>query len=124
MPRVGRWLPWVALLLAAAMALIPGDRLSDWLPETLSKPGRDQVLHAIGFFILTICFRGWQGSAASPGRWIPGAVVILMLFALLHEGVQYMIPGRTLSSADFLADMIGIVVGVAFCVLFLSPKKD
>lgn len=123
MSSVGRWLPWVALLLAAAMAMIPGDRLAHWLPDSLFRSGRDQVLHAIGFFVLTLSFRGWRGPGASPGRWIPGAVLILLLFALIHEAVQYMIPGRTNSLADFGADTIGIVVGVAFCSLLPSSKK-
>lgn len=123
MSRVGRWLPWVALLLAALIAMVPGDLLLQWLPEFLFKPGRDQVLHAIGFFILTLCFRGWQGSQVRAGRWIPGAVVILIFFALIHEGVQKVIPGRTLSFSDFLADLVGIAVGVAFCALLQAPKK-
>ncbi len=118
-----RWIPWLALTMAAAAAMVPGDVLADWLPEALSKPGRDKVLHAAGFFLLVLCFRGWQGPAAAPFRWIPGAVVILVLFALLHEGIQTLIPGRFLSSGDFFADVIGIVVGVAVCLLFSEPKK-
>ena len=124
MASVGRWLPWVALVLAAAVALVPGDRLAQWLPESLSKPGRDQVLHAAGFFFLTVCFRGWQGPVAAPSRWIPGALVILILFALIHEGIQVLIPGRTISSADLFADGIGIIVGVAFCLLLSQSKKS
>ena len=121
MTSAARWLPWIALVLAAAVAMVPGDRLTQWIPEVLTKPGRDEVMHAVGFFILTLCFRGWRGPSAPPARWIPGAMVILMLFALVHEGVQRWIPGRALSTGDLVADGIGIVVGVAFCLLLKSP---
>ncbi|NRA75682.1 MAG: VanZ family protein [Planctomycetes bacterium] len=123
MISAGRWLPWMALVLAAAVAMVPGDRLAQWIPEVLTKPGRDEVMHAAGFFILTLCFRGWRGWSAPPMRWIPGAMVILMLFALVHEGLQGWIPGRVLSSGDLVADGSGIVVAVAFCFLLHSPDK-
>ena len=122
MTSAARWLPWIALVLAAAVAMVPGDRLTQWIPEVLTKPGRDEVMHAVGFFILTLCFRGWRGPSASPVRWIPGAMVILILFALVHEGVQLWIPGRVISSGDLLADGIGIVVGITFCLLLKSPE--
>ncbi|MGE4602004.1 MAG: hypothetical protein AAEJ65_03780, partial [Planctomycetota bacterium] len=74
MTSAARWLPWIALVLAAAVAMVPGDPLTQWIPEVLTKPGRDEVMHAVGFFILTLCFRGWRGPSASPVRWIPGEI--------------------------------------------------
>ncbi len=64
----------------------------------------DKVAHAVTFFIMTllICrgFRQYYGY---------GVLVGLALFGLLIEVVQYLLPWRSFSIADWLADIAGIV---------------
>ena len=123
MPSAGRWLPWITLLLAAVVGWLPGDRIGQ-LPEALLLPGRDLVLHAVGFCFLTLTFRGWRGRRTSTSRWLPGAVVILVLFALVHEAAQGLVPGRHRDLQDLMADLMGILVGTAISLLIFPGKSE
>lgn len=122
-PSRMRWFPWILLASALVMAAIPGSFLSEIVPDFILKDGRDEVVHAIGFMFLTLGFRYWRGPYISPEKWLPGALVILICFAALHEGVQELITGRTPSGSDFMADLIGIAVGTAL-VLRFSPHSQ
>ena len=115
MPSAGRWLPWITLLLAAVVGWLPGDRIGE-LPEALLRPGRDLVL--------TLTFRGWRGRHTATSRWLPGAVVILVLFALIHEAAQELVPGRHRDLQDLLADLMGILIGSAISLLIFRGKSD
>ena len=123
MPAAGRWLPWITLMLAAVVGWLPGDRIGE-LPEVLLRPGRDLVLHAVGFCLLTLTFRGWRGRHTPTSRWLPGAVVILVLFALIHEAAQELVPGRHRDLQDLLADLMGILIGSAISLLIFRGKSD
>ncbi|MEE2855906.1 MAG: VanZ family protein [Planctomycetota bacterium] len=110
-------------MLAAVVGWLPGDRIGQ-LPEALLLPGRDLVLHAVGFCFLTLTFRGWRGPRTSTSRWLPGAVVILVLFALIHEAAQGLVPGRHRDLQDLMADLMGILVGTAISLLIFPGKSE
>ena len=118
----GRWFPWLLIGLALLAGWLPGSLLNDAVPDMFRQPGRDKVLHSVGFMILLIGFRPWGKSAVSGADWLPGAVLLLILFGVLHEGVQALIPGRSLSWEDFVADLVGIALGAAL-VLLLDKSR-
>lgn len=78
-----------------------------------SQPGQvqlsgllnDKTAHAITFFILTLLF-----SRGLPQYYGPWALVGLAVFGFIIEGIQYFIPWRSFSVADWIADVAGIVM--------------
>jgi len=118
-----RWFPWLLIGLALLAGWLPGSWFHELIPDEFRKAGRDQVLHAAGFMILTVGFRAWGKRGLAASAWLPGAILLLLVFAMLHEGVQALIPGRTHSWEDFRADLIGIAVGSALILLWDRPQK-
>jgi len=78
-----------------------------------SQPGQvkvglyinDKMAHAITFFILTLLFS--RGLPQYYGLW---ALVGLAVFGFIIEGIQYFVPWRSFSVADWIADVVGIVL--------------
>ncbi|MDE0961439.1 MAG: VanZ family protein [Planctomycetota bacterium] len=110
--------------LVAIAGLLPGDWIVENLPRSWLAPGRDKIAHAIGFMLLTLTFRFWRGPRSTPIQWIPGSLLILTIFALLHELTQQLIPGRSPDGADLVADLIGIVGGVLLASWLLPPNSS
>lgn len=88
------------------------------IPEAFQQEGRDKVLHALGFMLLLFGFRPRRKEGVPVRDWLPGTILLLILFALIHEGVQVLIPGRSLSWDDFWADLIGIAMAASVVLLF------
>ena len=65
----------------------------------------DKMAHAVTFFILTLLFR-----RALPKYYSTWALLGLALLGFVIESVQYFIPWRSFSVADWIADMAGIVL--------------
>jgi VanZ family protein len=89
-------------------------------PGHASRPdilGFDKLEHIAAFFTLTVLMRiGW------PGRAHVLQTILLMGFGLFIELVQATdMVGRTASWADVVADMIGILMGMAFS-LFVGKR--
>ena len=115
---LGRWFPWLLIGLALLAGWLPGSMIREAVPDAFQQEGRDKVLHAIGFMVLLLGFRPWGRNRVAVSEWLPGTVLLLILFALIHEGVQVLIPGRALSWEDLLADGIGIAVAASLVLLF------
>jgi len=100
-----RWIMTVWLALAAAVfvvALLPNaGPPSAW--------GADKVVHFAVFMVLAAV----PAMVLSRGRAMLGAEVFLLGIGLSIELAQSFIPGRVGSGADFLADVLGVLVGVA-----------
>lgn len=118
----GSWFPWLLIGLALLAGWLPGSLLNEAVPDVFRQQGRDKVLHAVGFMILLFGFRPWGKSKVPAADWLPGTLLLLVLFGLLHEGVQALIPGRSLSWEDFVADLIGIAMGASL-VLLLDKSR-
>jgi len=65
----------------------------------------DKAAHALTFFILTLLFS--RGFPDYYGYW---ALVGLAFFGLFIEGIQFLIPWRSFSVADWAADIAGIIL--------------
>jgi membrane associated rhomboid family serine protease len=69
--------------------------------------GVDKVVHAGLFALLAVTGR-WAGARSGP------LAVLLVLYAGVSEVVQHVTPlSRTGSVADWLADVVGLLVGLA-----------
>ena len=91
----------VAVLVSLAVLFAPPGDVPD------SAPGVDKVVHATLFLAL-----------ASTGRWagMGRAVLagVLVLYAAVSEVVQGLeVIGRGASVADWLADVVGVLAGLA-----------
>ena len=79
----------------------------------MDKPGdlqlgftiNDKLAHGITFFILTLLI-----SRGYPDHYGLTMLGCIAAFGLLIEGVQYLLPWRSFSVADWLADIAGILV--------------
>lgn len=65
----------------------------------------DKIAHGITFFILTLLI-----SRGYPDNYGLLMLLYIAAFGLLIEGVQYFIPWRSFSVADWFADIAGILV--------------
>lgn len=84
-------------------------------------PLRDKGVHFVEYGVL-----GWLCAAASSRSW-PSvaawrtgvfAVVVSALWGLSDEIHQAFVPGRSSEVADFIADLVGSIVGVVAWNLF------
>lgn len=73
----------------------------------------DKGQHFIAFFILAML-----GTWIFPWRTF-NLIIFLLLFGAGIECMQYFIPWRTAEFFDFLADMLGILAGVAIASLLV-----
>jgi VanZ family protein len=91
----------VAVLISLAVLFAPPSDVPD------SPPGVDKVVHAVLFLLLAVTGR-WAGV----GRAVLAAV--LVLYAAGSEVVQGLdLVGRSASVADWLADVVGVLAGLA-----------
>lgn len=100
-------------------------KISPWWPwqssdQSIGILPIDKFVHAIllglcGFF-LTL---GWLNQIR---HWLP-LFLLLIAYAGVTEILQYFIPGRGASLADFLADGIGAAIGISLAVV-LQKKRN
>ena len=100
------------IVLITDLALQPG------YATPASVLGSDKLEHIAAFLTLAMLSRlAWP----TLSRWLPGG--LLALYGLGIEYVQSMdFVGRTASVADFVADLIGIVLGF-LVIRLLAPRK-
>lgn len=121
---------WLALTLTSMALLVPGPVIAtmvsiaepalealrhwkdSWWPWPVSDPGDsnlpvDKIIHLSLFAICTIlALRAWL-STLSP----LSIILLLLVFAGLTEVAQHLVPGRSMSLGDMIADTIGILIG-------------
>ncbi len=109
------WMPLVLWILSILLvSSIPGS--------TMSRVGfevQDKVAHFLEYSILGFLVGRWERNQYGHG-WIRSVVTSLLLgssIALLDEAYQGWIPGRTPSAMDWLADLAGISLGLAFSLI-------
>ena len=92
---------WLCCLLVAWGTLLAPSGGIDWFPY------QDKVMHFGAFATLTCA--GLTGYPSSR-FWL---LVGLVTFAVVIELIQTYIPVRSAEVADFLADIVGIFIGLA-----------
>lgn len=102
------------LLASTVLLLYPGDQTPDDMP---SIPFLDKIVHIIIFgscaFSLYFDYIT-KKSLAQPMRKVLWFTLALLLFGALVEVLQGKYLHRTASIDDFLADLVGVVLGFAF----------
>lgn len=106
--QTGQWSTVIAFLAIAWLAVLPSEiaAIDDF---------NDKLKHLFAFGVLTIGLLRYWRMAAVP------AVICLLCFGVGIEVVQSFIPGRTASAWDVLADLAGILAGLA--LVALSPVR-
>jgi membrane associated rhomboid family serine protease len=91
----------VAVLVSLAVLFAPASDVPS------APPGVDKIVHAVLFTALALSGR-WAGI----GR--PVLATLLVVYAAVSEVVQGLSPvDRTTSVADWVADVVGLVLGLA-----------
>ncbi|WP_236252934.1 VanZ family protein [Echinicola sp. 20G] len=119
-----RYLPailWLVLLLA--LILSPGDKL----PSAAKIPGLDKVAHFSLFAGLLLL---WNRALNSRDKkftkqiFITNYLVFGIIFAILVEVIQQMVPNRAFDLLDIVANLSGSFVGtVCFYILYKKKSK-
>lgn len=79
--------------------------------------GIDKVYHFLAFFILGIFARIF--SEVNYHRYnniirLALSIIIVSIYGVIDEGIQYFVPGRDSSQYDLLADFAGVAVSSLF----------
>ena len=104
-PWWGRGALWASLLLVAYLSLMPYD-------GNLLDNQRDKLAHLMVYAALTVlAYLAYQRVAM---LWL---VAALLMYSVGLEVGQYFVPGRFLSLADVIANILGLLLGSAICWL-------
>ena len=129
---IARILFGVALLVTLVCLLAPADAVlaakvwaASWLPMAAALDAADatawsdKLVHASLFVVLgCLAARSWL----QPGqRW--RVVLALLLLGGLTEALQSVIPGRSASLGDWLADALGLALGWMLWQPALAPPR-
>ena len=104
-PWWGRGVLWASLLLVAYLSLMPYE-------GNLLDNQRDKLAHLMVYAALTVlAYLAYQRVAM---LWLLAA---LLMYSVGLEVGQYFVPGRFLSLADVIANVLGLLLGSAICWL-------
>ncbi len=98
-------------VLIVALSSVPGKNYPD-----IKLLSYDKVIHLVEYAIFG--FLVYQAAySLEPGRrFLLGLVVLLAgMFGALDELYQLLIPARDSSFGDWVADMVGVVIGAVSC---------
>lgn len=123
---------WLALIITSVVLLLPGPAISamvsiaepaldalrnwknSWWPWPVSDSAEsglavDKVVHTLLFLLCAfLSCRAWYITLK-----YSNIMLYLLLFAGFTELFQAIVPGRSMSLGDVVADMIGIVAGIS-----------
>lgn len=117
------WAP-VALYAGTIFFLSAQSHPEEQLPSFLLEGVNDKVLHAVEYGILSLlCYRAfrWAAGPAVARQAVVLAIVTASVYGLTDEVHQLFVPFRESSWQDWLADIIGAVIG-AMSWRFLRSK--
>lgn len=98
-------LGWAALVGLASVTPVVGDTTT----QAVGSVPVDLVLHAVGYAVLAALL-----VRAEVSPW--AAIVVAAAFGLGVEGVQGLLPYRTRSSIDAVANLAGALCGVVVAI--------
>lgn len=124
-----RAVPPATLLVVASLALLVGSLIPFPAPDAggvvLAGPfgvGADKWVHAAGYAVVA----GLAAATRGPRRGLLALVAVIAVVAAVGVGVevvQSVVPGRTTSTADAVANTVGAAVGVVCWRLFVSIRR-
>ena len=89
------------------------------LYPSLQLPGGDQGFnlgyHGIAYGVLVVL-----GSML--WRWLGWVAIAVLVYSVLLEGLQYLLPGREFHLSDLAANALGVLVGLAIMAIWRSKQ--
>lgn len=80
----------------------------------------DKLIHASLFAACAALFvRGW--TSLKERWWL--VCVLLILYGVVTELIQRVVPGRSATLGDLVADGVGVIIGVGAALLYLKRRK-
>jgi VanZ family protein len=112
---------WTLLLLIGL--LTPGEQL----PDVPSAVGLDKVVHFGLFMVLSFlwarAFIDKKNKRIKKRKFIPNYLVFVLIFAILVEYIQRLVPGRAFDFLDILFNVLGAIAG-AILFVYLHKNKS
>ena len=114
--KIYRCIFWVGYIMVIIAAFVPLKR--DLHKITLNivsfKFHLDQVLHAVVYFLICLYFLSGQALKLKlfKNRSFFKFLIVILLLATITEAVQLVVPLRAFNIFDWLANVIGICIGV------------
>lgn len=108
----------VAVVVILIAVLMPADDV-----PSVGIPNIDKFVHAGMFGGLTLCFYGeylWNN------KILPKLIYSWLGiegFAMITELLQYFAEGRSTDTKDFIADTIGIILGIIVMTYFVTRRN-
>ncbi len=102
--------------------MAPGDQL----PEGPKIPGLDKMVHFSlfgGLLFLWNRATNSQNESLSIKRFITNHLVLGVIFAILAEEMQQLVPNRSFDLMDIVANLTGSLIGT-LCFYILYKKKS
>jgi VanZ family protein len=66
----------------------------------------------------------WQSTSLNKMQWAIKIALSSSIWGLAMEFVQkYYIPGRSFDLDDWIADTVGAILALLFCIVYFKPKK-
>jgi VanZ family protein len=126
---VGTGLAIVLFTLSPSGTPTSGSRVIDAMAAVYGTPQQASwVLHAGMFALLGAALALWFASSsivrASPARALLMLVLALWVFAAATELGQRAVQGRQASLGDWMADMLGALLGLFLAPLLLRPLLE
>ena len=104
----------------AVLILVLSSIPADYFPRELFFSW-DKIYHVIEYFVFTVLV-GMSYITSDKRRlrmkWIPYTLRIGIIFPILDELYQSLIPGRLSSWFDVLADLSGVTIGIITLVYY------
>jgi VanZ family protein len=95
-----RWAFFVGIVVSFSVAVYPKDLNVALLDYS------DKLDHAVVFFVSALLLKlGWNAKTLH-------VVVLLLFYGLLMEFIQMFLPVHTADWRDFIADIVGLAIGV------------
>ncbi|MBX9676728.1 MAG: VanZ family protein [Methylotenera sp.] len=105
---------WLAFVTISILMFVPGEQ-----PKQTGFKHWDKIQHAIAFMLLIKL--AWS---AYPRKKYT-AVIILVLFGAAVEVLQATLTTtRTGSTGDWIADVVGIMIGMSVCAFILQENRQ
>lgn len=92
--------------------LMPSHKI--YLPSIL---GYDKLLHAIKFFFFSIILYNFLHYSNWSYRAKLSLFIPMQIYPLIDEALQLLVPSRTFSGYDILANYVGLLIGLIVSVI-------
>lgn len=101
---------WTCIAVITIVALTPA-------PYAAETGFSDKLNHIAAFMVLSfLALKVYPGRFLVSGLW-------LLLYGIIIEAVQILMPGRSCSVTDLGADVLGIFAGIFFTMITGLPAK-